>query len=759
MKTEAASPGFPERESRRRALFWKRLAVLAGVGVLAYAGIKLAQHYTVVQSERRFIERAFSPSNSGWMAEFNTRNWARLAAASEDHRILAIRKSFAPGTRYSFDEIRFARAVVGLDPTGRVSRRAALEISKSVGRADPSALRDWTFGLRLGPADVPLATALLERMTAESDVETLYRLVDDFVSACARLRAEDVSPMAAVLTARMKAEQDPTMLGQFARALAGIGGKLAPKQALPGAAVLLNRITTDENVSVAQSLSEPLTKLSPRLDVEDARAMAAALTESIEAAKDDSAVSRLAMAFGALAGKFKASDLKPAVAAVTERMRREDDSDTRAALGGTLSGFVDHLNALEVGLAATALVERMKVEEDGYRLSALAEALKTLSEKLDEKDARPLATVLVERMKAEKNSRALSQLAGALGGMAPKLSREDAEPLAAELLERASAEKNRMGLCALLEALGALKTSPAAMEPLVPALAERVRTERDIKVYAGLCDAIAALSGSLDDKASEQIAAALAHRLSQATQFDGLRTPTLKALTALRAQLKSSDFRAPTEALLAAFKERAQALPTSELIEPFNVLAEKLDAKDAAPMAVALAKWIEDEGKVRGYLEYVQAFPALCSHLDTQSAQAASTPLLERMKVETDVDALSALGEALGPIAGKLRPEDARLAMNILFQAWKANAGEGISGKAWAPLEAAADRDEPIPLRLQKYVDLMALPVATWGEGFIDGLEPLTGQKFEGDLWKFVDWAVNSKEGKAMHLNLDQRPH
>jgi hypothetical protein len=756
MKTEAASPGIPERESRRQALFWKGLAVLAGAGVLAYAGIKLAQHYAVTQSERRFIDRAFSPSNSGWMAEFNTRNWARLAAASEDHRILAVRKSFAPGTRYSFDEIRFAHAVVGLDPTGRVSHRAALEISKSLGRADPSALRDWTVALRLGPADVPLATALLKRMNAESDAETLYRLVDAFVAACARLRAEDVSPMAAALTARMKAEKDPMVLAQLARALAGIGGKLAPKEALPGAAVLLNRITTDESGSGVRWWSEPLSLLSSRLDVEHARAMAAALTESIKAAKGDSAVSRLATAIGALAGKLKASELEPAVAAVTGRMQREDDSDTRAALGGALGGFVDHLNAQEVGPAAAALVERMKVEEDGYRLSALAEALKTLSEKLAEKDARLLAAALVERMKAEKNSRALSKLASALGGMGPKLSREDAEPLAAELLDRAKAEKNRMAFCALLESLGALKASPAAMEPLVPALAERVRTERDVKVYSGLCDAIAALSGSLDEKASGQIAAALSHR--QATNFDGFGRPSLKALTALRAQVKSSELRAPTEALLAVLKEMAQPWFSSQLIEPFNLLAEKLDAKDAAPMAAALANWIEDQGGLHAYLEYVQAFPALCGHLDSKSAQAAATPLLERMKVETDAEALSALGEALASIAGKLRPEDARLAMNILFQAWKANAGQGISGKAWAPLEAAADRDEPIPMRLQKYVDLLALPLATGTKDFIDGLEPLTGQKFDGDLWHFVDWAVNSERGKAMHLNLDQRP-
>ncbi len=78
----------------------------------------------------------------------------------------------------------------------------------------------------------------------------------------------------------------------------------------------------------------------------------------------------------------------------------------------------------------------------------------------------------------------------------------------------------------------------------------------------------------------------------------------------------------------------------------------------------------------------------------------------------------------------------------------------------WVRLEAVADRDMDRKKRIQKYVDLLALPLVVGGnrKALLDGLEPepLTGAKFEGDLWRFVDWATTTDKGKSMHLQLEQ---
>jgi hypothetical protein len=36
-------------------------------------------------------------------------------------------------------------------------------------------------------------------------------------------------------------------------------------------------------------------------------------------------------------------------------------------------------------------------------------------------------------------------------------------------------------------------------------------------------------------------------------------------------------------------------------------------------------------------------------------------------------------------------------------------------------------------------------------------VEKLVGKKFEGNLWHFVDWATQSKEGQALKLDLRSR--
>ena len=79
--------------------------------------------------------------------------------------------------------------------------------------------------------------------------------------------------------------------------------------------------------------------------------------------------------------------------------------------------------------------------------------------------------------------------------------------------------------------------------------------------------------------------------------------------------------------------------------------------------------------------------------------------------------------------------------------------------KWWVRFEAVADRDMDVQKRIQKYVDLLALPLVVEEnrKSLLDGLEPLTGATFDGDLWRFVDWATTTDKGRSMHLQLEQR--
>jgi hypothetical protein len=56
--------------------------------------------------------------------------------------------------------------------------------------------------------------------------------------------------------------------------------------------------------------------------------------------------------------------------------------------------------------------------------------------------------------------------------------------------------------------------------------------------------------------------------------------------------------------------------------------------------------------------------------------------------------------------------------------------------------------------RVQGYVDLLQLPlmVGDARKALLAGLEELTGQKFEGDVWRFMDWATGTEEGRKLRL-------
>jgi hypothetical protein len=50
--------------------------------------------------------------------------------------------------------------------------------------------------------------------------------------------------------------------------------------------------------------------------------------------------------------------------------------------------------------------------------------------------------------------------------------------------------------------------------------------------------------------------------------------------------------------------------------------------------------------------------------------------------------------------------------------------------------------------------DLWPLLVGDARKALLDGIDRISGEKFEGDLWRFVDWATVSDRGKALRLDL-----
>jgi hypothetical protein len=205
--------------------------------------------------------------------------------------------------------------------------------------------------------------------------------------------------------------------------------------------------------------------------------------------------------------------------------------------------------------------------------------------------------------------------------------------------------------------------------------------------------------------------------------------------------------------------ETEQDSALSRLGQALAGLSGKIEAKDIQPLAAALVKRMETEQASYALSLLGQALAGLSGKLEAKDVQPGAAALVKRMETEQASDALSSLGEALAGLSGKLDAKDVQPLVVVLEEATKTrNDFEVIPGMAaaWVTLEPIAHGKLDDRKRVQAYVDLLRLPLVVGyaRKALLDGLDQLTGEKFGGDLWRFVDWATESDEGKALRLDL-----
>jgi hypothetical protein len=152
------------------------------------------------------------------------------------------------------------------------------------------------------------------------------------------------------------------------------------------------------------------------------------------------------------------------------------------------------------------------------------------------------------------------------------------------------------------------------------------------------------------------------------------------------------------------------------------------------------------------------ALAALSVKLDARDVEPGAVALVKRMEAEQNAFALWGLGGALAVLSEKLDARDVKRGAAALAHAIKNANGLDLERLtvAWRDLEHVAYADLDLQKRIQAYVDLLRLPLVVEDprKALLDGLEKLTGEEFEGDLWRFVDLATESDKGKALRLDL-----
>lgn len=228
-------------------------------------------------------------------------------------------------------------------------------------------------------------------------------------------------------------------------------------------------------------------------------------------------------------------------------------------------------------------------------------------------------------------------------------------------------------------------------------------------------------------------------------------------------------------------KTESDPLVFAKQTEAMQALAAKLAPEVAQSLFQDLLAKMEN-ASISGALDHMaRAVPILAINLKPQTAQALIQGLLERITppkltfiaarerrdpfapLVSTAHYLAVQTEVVQTLATKLKPQVAQILFQDLLTRMKHEQDPSLLA-ALVKMALAMENQSTIdtqpdsPVQLQPYVDLLKGYV---GGGFVQSrkailniIEVKTGQKFDGDKWRFVEWAT-SKDAAKFHLNLD----
>jgi hypothetical protein len=154
-----------------------------------------------------------------------------------------------------------------------------------------------------------------------------------------------------------------------------------------------------------------------------------------------------------------------------------------------------------------------------------------------------------------------------------------------------------------------------------------------------------------------------------------------------------------------------------------------------------------------------EGLKAVAAKLSDSQAQVVVERFLAAIKGTTDPGSLRALGEGLKAVAAKLdhaSAKNAKLVVNGVLHDTKEVEVFSIYAELSARLAHDKPDDEQVEVIFHLLGDPLSAPAAD--EKLLAILEqvPVVNIKFNGDLWKAVDWVqTEQKAGRLRDINLD----
>ncbi|TMJ57844.1 MAG: hypothetical protein E6G90_02010 [Alphaproteobacteria bacterium] len=436
---------------------------------------------------------------------------------------------------------------------------------------------------------------------------------------------------------------------------------------------------------------------------------------------------------------------------------------------------------------------------DPTALGVLSGPLEVLSAKLTDDQAKEAVESFLAVIKSVGDPASLSFLAGAMEVLSAKLTDSLAKDAVSSFLAVLGVITDPQALAHLSNGLGALSgkfTDGQAVDALSPFLNAIYRTT-DPEVLKGLSVGMGALTGNLADKHAREAIESLLATLKSATDPNALRVLAMgvnalpapltdrqavdaldqflaatkgttefnaaqvlgNGLSALAAKLTPRQARDAVGPLLSAIEGAQGSDALGALGKGLEPLAAKLtdnDAEDVLGLLLAALKRTTNPYTLNVLAKGLGALPAKLS--DSQATEVIE-PFLTVITGTRDPKALKAVGEGVGAISAELGPASATgvdIAANRLLVRTANNEIFVIYAKLSSELTRYATPSQQIT----RIFGILRHPLAT-GEttkNLLSLLEHMQGvqARFDGDLWKAVEWAeAEQKAGRLRGLDLN----
>jgi len=692
------------------------------------------------------------------------------AQAAVDVIVTAIKRTQNPYALWSL-----ARALKALTPNLSESQAAiALKpfFVALAGTKDPPKLRALGFGLSNVPAtltDAQAKDAIAPFLDAVKNA-TNRSAIQDYIgeglhAISAKLGDRKSADVILPFLATIKSVKDPYALAALGLGLGTFAAALNESQAKETVDTFLSAIEGVGDQDSLYVVAEGLRAILGKFSDSSAKQAIESILAAVKRSANPHALGVLAEALGAFPAALSQNQAPQVIEPLLAAMKDAKQTERLKMLSRGLAVLPVKLDDFQAKRAIQAFVINIESAKDENFRDALGEALEVVLAKLSDGQAQG---IIFEGLQGTRNALVLGVFGAAASGLAPPLS------------DNQTAQAIEVLLAALKETKDF--SSLKAIEPGVKALSAKLggsRAEAELRVFLDaingtesyraldiLHDGLTVLVAKFDSKQAQALIRLFLDIKLQTHRHDAwnVRGDVLAALTA---KLDAKQAQAEIEHVLDAIKatdavktasiemqvQRDYAL--SSLGQGLKILAANISDKEGQALVRPFLDTLRAVQVARAFQVLGEGLGALATKLNAEQANEAMYAFVRHLQGGY-VDAYAA---GLSAILAKLDPQSLMAAEAAVYaELHKEEPLARAEFAVLAPLyaELVQDRDEQVVRIFNLLRDPRSSGETT--QKLLALLEhvPNVQTRFEGDLWRAVEWAeVEQKAGRLKTLDLD----